>query len=126
VVRAMGIWQVLHLSSSTAASPGFATVSDWTVASQYGSRAALAIMEDRHVESIETSFPDWSNMLVWQLAQAPAVEKCEPATAGKAIPSNCAGATVGAGSVVVVLGAGPVVFGEGRVEAGGTARVVGA
>jgi hypothetical protein len=82
-------------------------------------------MEDRHVESIETSVPDSSNMLVWQLAQAPAVEKCEPATAGRASPSNCAGSTLVVGSVVVVLGAGiEVVSGDTRGEVVLVATVV--
>jgi hypothetical protein len=47
VKRDMGMWQVEHLSSMAPRSDGWSSVSRRTEACQYGSRAALAIIDGR-------------------------------------------------------------------------------
>ena len=49
VALAIGMWQIEHSSSMSAVAPGWSIVSRRTAACQYGSRAALAIIEARQL-----------------------------------------------------------------------------
>jgi hypothetical protein len=77
----MGMWQMEHLSSMAAAAVGWSIVSRRTPACQYGSRAELAIMDDRQAKPMETSSPVGATSWLWQPMQRSAVRNSESAVA---------------------------------------------
>src|SRR3990170_1196937 len=110
VKAAIGMWHRPHVSSITWRCSGWAPISALSVASQYGSRAALAISVPRHSAPMETSAPASSVRFSWQTAHAPEAAKYRPRSVGSGAPLSTPadGADVGVKDAVAVGGGGRV------------------
>ncbi len=83
--RIIGMWQAEHSCSIAAAAPGCSVISRRTPACQYGSRAALAIIEARHAMPIDASAPLGVTRPLWQAWHRSEVSNVR--AAGLAVPA---------------------------------------
>ena len=77
------MWQAAHSSWMTGDASGWSAISRLTAACQYGSRAALAMIDARQANPMETSSPTAVVMPLWHARQ-----RADVANSGGAEPAR--------------------------------------